>query len=131
MGVLRVRIDVEGELVGRDRQAGLFRDPADDVLEHGPQEVLIKMALVAQRKIEILRKPVRFEITFFKTGAAFENPALGKARMRVDAAEQPAEDVVLLDVRQKLERRCGVKDFALVDYGPCLSSGQAPTGARR
>jgi hypothetical protein len=70
----RVFVDIEGELVGRDGEAGLLRDPSDDVLEHGPQEMFVKLGFVAQRKIEILRKPVCLEITFFDTGSSFEDP---------------------------------------------------------
>jgi hypothetical protein len=116
-GIFRIDMDVEGELVGRDRQAGLLRDPGDDVLKHGPQEIFVKMAFLAQCKIKILRKPVRLEIAFFQTGAALENPAFGKLRMGVDARQQPSEDIVLFDdAWQKLERRRGVEDFTFVDH---------------
>ena len=66
-------MDVEGELVGRDRQAGLLRDPGDDVLKHGPQEIFVKMAFFAQCKIKILRKPVIIDVTLSQTGSAFKH----------------------------------------------------------
>ena len=43
--------------------------------------------------------------------------AFRKFFMRVDAGEYPAENVVLLDdAGQQRKRRCGFKDFALVDH---------------
>lgn len=63
------------------------------------------MALIGQRKVEILGKPIGFEITFFETGAAFEYSAFENFRIGIDARCQPAEDVVLLhDAQQKLKR---------------------------
>jgi hypothetical protein len=87
-------------------------------LQRGAQEIFIQMTFVAQRKIEIFRKPVCLEITFFKTGAAFKDPVFGEVVMGVDAGEQPAEDVVLFyDAGKEAEGRCGFEELAPVDHG--------------
>ena len=62
------------------------------------------MRFVAQREVEIFRKPVGLEEALLETGSAFEDPAFGEFLMGVDAGEHPAEDVVLLD-NMRVERR--------------------------
>lgn len=46
-------VDIELQLVGRNVQAGLFRNPSHDLLEHRLQKLFVKMILIAQRKIQV------------------------------------------------------------------------------
>ena len=90
------------------------------------------MVFIAQREVQVLRKPISLEVALLETGAALEDPAFRKLFMRVDAGEYPAEDVVLLDnVGQQRKRRRGFEDFAPVDHGAIVSRLTAPTAARR
>ena len=93
----RIFVDIEFELIGGDVQSRLFRYPTDDFFEHRPQEILVKMTFIAEREIQVLRKPIGLEVTFLQTGASLEDPAFRELFMRVDAGEYPAQDVVLLD----------------------------------
>jgi hypothetical protein len=93
----------------------LLRDPADYFLEYGLQEFFVNVAFVAQREIEVLRKPVRFEVALLEAGAAFEDPAFRKFVMCINAGEYPAENVILLDdIGQQRKGRSGFEDFAAV-----------------
>ena len=50
----RVVVDIEFELIGGDVETRLLRDPRDDFLEHRPQEFLVEVIFIAQRKIQVL-----------------------------------------------------------------------------
>jgi hypothetical protein len=73
-----ISVEIESELLGGHCHTGLICDPPDDLFQRGPQRGFVKMALIAQREVQILRKAVRFEITLFEIGAALENPRFGK-----------------------------------------------------
>src|ERR1700687_4404730 len=93
----RVVVNIEFKLICRNAETRLLRYPGDDFLEHGPQEFLVKMILITQREVQVLREAICLEVTLLETGAPLENPAFRKLFMRVDTGEYPAEDVVLLD----------------------------------
>jgi len=61
------------------------------------QETLFEMLPMEQREIEIFRESIGLKEAFLQTGAALENPGMGKIFVPVYPAEQPAEHVVLLD----------------------------------
>jgi hypothetical protein len=109
-------------LVLRYHEAGFVCDPCDHFTEDPPQKSLFKLALVAQREVEVLRKPIGLEEALLQTGASLEDPRIDKLGMRIDSGEQPAENVVLLhDIWQQAE--CGrcFENFTLVDHAtPCF-----------
>src|ERR1700683_2934184 len=80
------------------------------------------MGFVAQREVEVLREPVSFEETLLEAGSTLEYPVFGEFFMSIDAGEQPAQDVILLD-NMRVERclRRKIEDFASVDQSafPC------------
>jgi hypothetical protein len=92
-----VFVDVEFELVNGYVQAGLFCDPGGDIFEHWAQEFLVKVALIAQCEVQVLRKPVGLEVALLETRSSLEDPAFRDLFMRVDTGEDPAEYIVLLD----------------------------------
>ena len=75
------------------------------------------MLRFGERKIEIFGEPVGLEEALLQACAAFENPALRKLFVLVDAREHPSEHIVLLDdmgrERSLLSDR---KDFALLNH---------------
>lgn len=107
----------KAELVGRNVQSRLFRDPGDDFLEGFAQELLVDVIFIAQREIEVFREPIGFEIAFLEAGSALEYPALGKIVVRIDAGKYPAEDIIFLDdVWEQGQRRRGFEYLAAVDH---------------
>ena len=55
------------------------------------------MTRISKRKIQIFRKPVRFEKALLQTGAAFEHPRVSEDGVSIDATKYPTEDIVFLD----------------------------------
>ena len=58
---------------------------------------MIDVIGVYKRKVEVFGEAVGFEITFLQAGPALEYPALGEDSLPIDASENPAEHIVLLD----------------------------------
>ena len=93
----RIVVNVEIILVRRDVQTGLFSDPGHDFLEHWSQKLLIKVAIIAQRRVQVFGKTVGLKVAFLQAGAALEDPAVRKLLMGIDASQYPAQNVVFFD----------------------------------
>jgi hypothetical protein len=65
----RIVVDIEFKLVGGNVQAGLFRNPSQELLEHRLQNFFVEMILIARRKIQVFCKPIPLEATPLQTSA--------------------------------------------------------------
>ncbi len=104
-------------------------NPGRNLTKHPLQKRLVQMRRIEQREVQVLGKPIGFEVAFLEAGSALEHPFVRKLRMRKDAGECPAQRVVLFDnarVKPNSRRRIrGVLAFRSL-AGPTFRDAKAP-----
>ena len=87
-----------------------------DFLEDPGEESFIKVLGILQGEVEVLGKPVRFEVALLEASPSFEHPTRADLGMRGDPGQEPAQRVVLLDdVGLQLQFGCKGHQFLLGD----------------
>lgn len=112
-----VAIDFKLLFVGWNLDAGPFVNPIADIRKHIFQKVSVEMLWPDKREIEVFGKSVGLEKALLQAGATFEQPTLCEILVLVDACEDPAKDIILLnDVWRKGCLLGDGEDFAFFNH---------------
>lgn len=122
----RIAIDIKSELFCRNLQTDIIVKFLAYFGESLLKEIRVQVRDVTQRKVQIFREAVRLEIAFLKACSALERPGRRQCFVTVDAFEEPAQDVVLLDnLRSQPKIGSDNENFAAVNQLSLLPASNA------